>query len=138
MEHTKGTWIAKIDEEFSNKYQGGANTRRYSIESKNCLIATVWAEGEFRKTKSPAQIEQNANACLIAAAPQMLDALHFVRGGINGESVLSEHLRVVDEAIEAAESIETLIERVNYEIRHKAKNQNHRVQFVIHCESEKQ
>ena len=79
MEHTKGTWIAKIDEEFSNKYQGGANTRRYSIESKNCLIATVWAEGEFRKTKSPAQIEQNANACLIAAAPDLLEALRQIK-----------------------------------------------------------
>ena len=94
--YTKGKWESRGRQTIAGE------TAVFSTDYPNENIAFVFNH----------RGEVEANACLIAAAPQMLDALHFVRGGINGESVLSEHLRVVDEAIEAAESIETLIERV--------------------------
>ena len=75
MKHTKGKWEIIPDEECSNKYQAGKLTRRFDIRNDNFLIATVWAEDEFRNKKTPVQMEQEANARLIAAAPDLLVAL---------------------------------------------------------------
>ena len=75
MKQTKGEWKVVLDEEFSNEYQAGKKTRRYSIHSNNLLLATVWAEDEFIAIakKTPVQAEQDGNAYIMAAAPDLLD-----------------------------------------------------------------
>jgi len=79
--YTKKNWELSIDEEFANKYQAGKKTHRFQIKSidfyaNELLIATIWAEDEFvtLQHKTPSQVEQDANAHLMNAAPDLLEA----------------------------------------------------------------
>ena len=83
MKHTQGTWI-----------KDGLN-----IYTENDLQGTPIASCSYVGKK----ITCEANARLIAAAPELLDALHFVRGAVDFKPEYTEHIRIIDEAITKAE-----------------------------------
>lgn len=73
FKHTPGPWRFVLDGEYTNPYKGGYKTHRYSVLNNDLLIATVWEHEAFRNTETAKASEDNAH--LIAAAPELLEAL---------------------------------------------------------------
>ncbi len=102
MKTKRTQWVVVLDENHTDKAQSGKKTRRYDIreaKENGLLIATVWREDEFIRTSNntPKQIDQDANAKLIAAAPETAaerDRLKAVNAELL-EAVLTVRKRLV-------------------------------------------
>jgi len=91
MKHTEGNWEVRLDKEH----------KRYDIVSDDLLIATIWEEHAFRNIETPTQAE--ANARLIAKAPEMLGLLELYNNNINDSDQLG--FDMVDEVYDLLTSI---------------------------------
>jgi hypothetical protein len=87
MNHTPGPW--KLDEHQNDAYHLVGARQDYSDES---LI--------FRMDCNVASQETDANACLIAAAPELLEALHNLVSAVDGNGPVGS-LHAANEAARA-------------------------------------
>lgn len=105
QKHTPGPWEVDGEDSFSGvRHDGHPVTQwpMYRICSHNQLLS--YALGD--KTGLGSQEESNANARLIAAAPELLEACEQVKSTmeINGHAERNPHLyEIVSDAIAKAE-----------------------------------
>ena len=91
--HTPGPWRVEAGTTViwsDNAYDAGAN-------NVGCIVARA-AQPQTWKACRPTADEQVHNACLIAAAPEMLGALKGLVGALDGRVHSSPALRALSDA----------------------------------------
>lgn len=94
--HTPGPWVfGRMPDDSVKMILGGAD-RRY--------VATVKIHQSPRHMGAEAEAEREANARLIAASPELLEATRWLRSALIN-SLLGKKVRDADEAISYAEKV---------------------------------
>ena len=102
-EYTPRLWVAEVFDNIKVAKEVGL----FEWCNESCLVGkvgAVWKKTKDGQTGLPGSVETSAaNACLIAAAPDLLEACKFVQNALTTDCGFWDMLKVIEAAITKAE-----------------------------------